>query len=41
MAEQKGIFLDKSGTTEPAPELWEPAITKKADFDADSRLDGD
>ena len=30
MSEQKAIFLDKSGTTEPAPELWEPAIVKRA-----------
>jgi gentisate 1,2-dioxygenase len=33
--EQKAIFIDKSGTSEPAPELWEPAIIKKADFDAE------
>jgi gentisate 1,2-dioxygenase len=35
MSEQKAIFLDKSGTTEPAPELWEPAIVKRADFEAE------
>ena len=35
MAEQKGIFIDKSGTTEPSPELWEPAIIKKSDFDGE------
>ena len=35
MSEQKGVFIDKSGSTEPAPELWEPAIIKKADFDAE------
>ncbi|MPY70734.1 MAG: cupin domain-containing protein [Alphaproteobacteria bacterium] len=35
--EQKAIFIDKSGTSEPAPELWEPAIVKKADFDAEIR----
>lgn len=33
--EQKAIFIDKTGSIEPAPELWEPAIIKKADFDAE------
>jgi gentisate 1,2-dioxygenase len=33
--EQKAIFIDKSGVTEPAPELWEPAIIKGADFEAE------
>ncbi|MEE2956956.1 MAG: cupin domain-containing protein [Pseudomonadota bacterium] len=35
MSEQKGIFINKSGSTEPAPELWEPAIIKKTDFDSE------
>ena len=38
MSEQKGIFINKSGSTEPAPELWEPAIIKKTDFDYTMRL---
>ena len=35
MSDQKGIFVDRSGYTEPAPELWEPAIIKGADFEAE------
>ena len=35
MSEQKAIFLDRSGQTEPAPELWEPAIIKGVDFEAE------
>ena len=33
MAGQKAIFIDKTGTIEAAPELWEPAIIKGADFE--------
>ena len=35
MSEQKALFIDKSGTTEAAPDLWEPAIVKRADFEAE------
>jgi len=35
MSEQKGIFVDRSGQTEPPPELWEPAIIKRADFESE------
>jgi gentisate 1,2-dioxygenase len=35
MSEQKAIFIDRSGWSEPAPKLWEPAIIKGADFDAE------
>lgn len=35
MSEQKAIFIDRSGWSEPAPKLWEPAIIKGADFEAE------
>ena len=35
MSEQKAIFIDRSGWSEPAPKLWEPAIIKGADFDSE------
>lgn len=35
MSEQKGIFVDRSGQTEALPELWEPAIIKRADFESE------
>jgi len=36
MSEQnKAQFIDRTGWTAPEPELWEPAIVKKAEFDAE------
>ena len=35
MSEQKAIFIDRTGQTESPPELWEPAIIKGADFEAE------
>ena len=35
MSEQKAQFIDRTGWSEAAPELWEPAIVRKADFDAE------
>lgn len=35
MSEQKAIFIDRTGSTETAPELWEPAIIKGADFETE------
>jgi gentisate 1,2-dioxygenase len=35
MSEQKAIFMDRSGHVEAQPELWEPAIIKGADFEAE------
>ncbi len=35
MSGQKAQFIDRSGWTAPDPVLWEPAIVKKADFDAE------
>ena len=35
MSEQKAQFIDRTGWSDPAPKLWEPAIVRKADFDAE------
>ena len=35
MAAQKAIFINQTGSTEASPELWEPAIIKGADFEAE------
>ena len=35
MSKQKAIFLDRTGTTETVPDLWEPAIIKGVDFEAE------
>jgi gentisate 1,2-dioxygenase len=35
MAGQKAIFIDKTGSTAVAPELWEPAIIKGSEFEAE------
>ena len=35
MSDQKAQFIDRTGWTAPEPKLWEPAIVKKAEFDAE------
>ena len=30
MSEQKAQFIDRTGWSDPAPKLWEPAIVRKA-----------